>query len=85
VALYDAVADHCGRRTPYLDYAAEVTLTDEQAGRHAVLGFRSQAGSIVARSITVDETTYASLSVLATVFMNMLHNIDNLGRVFYIV
>lgn len=27
-ALYDAVADHRGHRTPYLDYAAEVTLTD---------------------------------------------------------
>ncbi|WP_130500010.1 hypothetical protein [Natrinema hispanicum] len=27
-ALYDAVAEHRGRQTPHLDYAAEVTLTD---------------------------------------------------------
>lgn len=27
-SLYDAIADYRGRRTPHLDYAAEVTLTD---------------------------------------------------------
>jgi len=35
--------------------------------------------------LTVDETLHAHLSVLITVFMHMLHNIDNLGWVFHVV
>jgi len=27
-ALHDSIGDHPSRRTPHLDYAAEVTLTD---------------------------------------------------------